>query len=132
MKCNPIYGGSAGGGDPKSDAWTYDCARNTWTQVTQGEGPGPRENTWIAYDEANDAYVMFGGLGPGSQALALKGDTWILRLEDDQGTWTLVGAEPAEESPTEPPPEGIPGYPLAAMTVSLALAAWALRKRANK
>jgi len=123
-----IYGGYAGTDDPKSDAWAYDYARNKWTQVTQDGGPGPRENTWITYDEANDAYVLFGGLGPGSQALGLKGDTWILRLEGYQGTWTPVGTEPSEEPPTQQPPEGIPGYPLAAMIFSLALAMWALKK----
>jgi hypothetical protein len=127
-----IYGGSAGGDNPKSDAWTYDYAENRWTQVTQGEGPGPRENTWVTYDEANDAYVLFGGLGPGLQASGLMGDTWVLRLEGGQGSWTLVGAEPTEEPPTGQPPSGIPGYPLAATTASLALATWALRKRGDK
>jgi len=122
-----IYGGYAGSGDPMSDAWTYDYAGNTWTQVTQDGGPGSRANTWIAYDEANDAYVLFGGLGQGLQVSGLKGDTWVLRLEGGQGGWALVDEEPA----AEPPSEGIPGYPLAAMTASLALAVWALRRRAD-
>jgi len=122
-----IYGGSDGSDDPKSDAWTYDYATNTWTQVTQDGGPGPRKNTWITYDEANNAYVLFGGIGAGTQLSGLKGDTWVLRLEGYQGSWAPVGVEPA----AEPPPEGIPGYPLAAMTVSLVVAVWALRKRAE-
>ncbi len=122
-----IYGGSSGGENMKSDTWTYDYDTNMWTQITQGEGPGPRENTWIAYDEANGAHVLFGGLGPGMQTTGLKGDTWILRLESDRGTWTSVGVEQT----VEPPPSGIPAYPLAAVAASLAAAVWVLRRRAR-
>jgi len=125
-----IHGGSAGGDNPMSDAWTYDYATNTWTQVTQDGGPGQRENTWIAYDEANDAYVLFGGLGQGLQVSGLKGDTWMLRLENGRGSWSLVEAEPTEE-PTVEPSGDIRGYPFAAMALSLVLAVWALRKRAG-
>jgi hypothetical protein len=120
-----IYGGSDGSGDPMSDAWTYDYAGNTWAQVAQDGGPGPRKNAWIVYDVVNDAYVMFGGLGSGTQMSGLKGDTWILRLEGDHGTWAQV--EPA----AEPPPSGIPGYPLAAIAISLSVAVWVLRRRAG-
>lgn len=121
-----IYGGYAGS-DSMSDAWTYDCSVNVWTRVAQDGGPGPRANTWIVYDETNDAYVLFGGLGLGFQVSGLKGDTWILRLEGDHGTWVQVGLEPA----AEPPPSCIPGYPLAALAISLSVAVWVMRRRAG-
>jgi hypothetical protein len=88
-----------GGRSPTSaafanDTWEYTGAANggTWAQVATATRPSPRYLYGLAWDEARNVAVLFGG----SSATATFGDTW----EYNGTTWTerSVGtAPPARE-----------------------------------
>ena len=59
---------------------TWEWARG-WRQVS-GAGPGPRDHTQLAYDEARGRVVLFGG--GGADPNVVFGDTW----EFDGAAWT--------------------------------------------
>ncbi len=62
------------------DTWTWDGA--TWTEKFPANSPSPREAGGMAWDPANDAVVLFGGLDD----IDFVNDTWLW----DGTDWTEV------------------------------------------
>jgi galactose oxidase-like protein len=74
-----LFGGmGADGSNPLGDTWTWSGGQ--WTLRTPGVAPSPRFGAAMAYDEARQQIVLFGGFD-GSMYLA---DTWTW----DGTTWT--------------------------------------------
>lgn len=76
------YGGEAYAGHiPRQETWTYDYNTNTWTLMAPSINPGPLSNQAIAYSDAADRVIMFGGENEG----ALSAETWSYDFNSD--TW---------------------------------------------
>ncbi len=70
-----------------NDLWAYDYAANTWTAITStGEAPPARGGHSMAYDQALDKIVLFGG----TDSSTYFNDTWILDVATS--TWSQVSA----------------------------------------
>jgi N-acetylneuraminic acid mutarotase len=78
-----LFGGFAGPQGLLGDTWAYDPATNRWSMLATGQGgPSVRDFSSMAYDEAANAIVLFGGQTGSSgnvQATDLD-DTWLLRI----------------------------------------------------
>jgi hypothetical protein len=61
--------------------WSY--GTGGWTELPTTSAPSPREYASLAYDAADRAAVLFGGIGPDGSFLS---DTWTY----SGGTWTNV------------------------------------------
>lgn len=68
-----LFGGFSESGVPYGDTWAWDGA--SWRLLTVG-GPPARKWPAMAYDEARDEIVLFGGLGGIGRAQPPFGDTW--------------------------------------------------------
>lgn len=70
-----LFGGysmdSSGAEIPLNDTWEWDG--KTWTNVTPQQSPSPRKRHAMAYDQARQEVVLFGGNSEGEY----KGDTWV-------------------------------------------------------
>jgi N-acetylneuraminic acid mutarotase len=66
-----------------ADTWEYDNAVSTWTRRTTTTSPPARTAHAMAYDEARQRVVLFGGTGNGPSNL---GDVW----EFDGTQWTAT------------------------------------------
>lgn len=81
------------------DLWEYDPAAHTWTDRT----PATRPAAWpaarfmhaMAYDEARQTIVLFGGTEGGAAGAAYEGLSDLWEYDASDGTWTEVG-------PTDP------------------------------
>ncbi len=91
-----LFGGQSDAGPPLGETWTYDVDADVWTdQAPADPVPAPREWHAMAYDEACDLVVLFGGTGDlGGSAM---GDTWVYDV--DANLWQ-------ERSPPAPTPAG--------------------------
>jgi hypothetical protein len=69
-----------------------------WTQLAEATSPSPRLWEGLAYDVADQEFVLFGGTGPPS---SIFGDTWVLR----HGVWTNL----TSDLRTAPSPRYYPG-----------------------
>lgn len=73
-----MFGGSTFSGSFYNETWTWDGA--TWTNktpVSPADSPSPRSEYSLAYDQAHDKVVLFGGLFfNGSAFVGLK-ETWL-------------------------------------------------------
>jgi hypothetical protein len=85
-----MYGGHRalfGSGQPQdtvlADFWRWDGAR--WSPLPAG-GPGPRAEASLAYDQARDRLVLFGGYRVVGRQRVRLGDTW----EWNGVAWALV------------------------------------------
>jgi predicted phosphodiesterase len=74
------------------DTWMYDYNTNTWTEMSPGASPSPRNAAAIVYDEKEELVVLFGGYVFGYPYE--MADTWVYNTTAD--TWT-------EMSPTNHP-----------------------------
>ncbi|MGI0070967.1 MAG: Kelch repeat-containing protein [Thermoplasmata archaeon] len=84
-----LYGGSstASGGTGTttySDTWSLDLATNVWTRIlpTGGVLPGPLHGASLVWQPSRNAFLLFGGCYPCSNAL------WAFTPSND--TWTAV------------------------------------------
>lgn len=74
---------------PFGDTWTWDGA--AWTEL-EVEGPPARVGHAMAYDDAAETVVLFGGAGLDAAGdAALLGDTWLW----DGAAWRLAEADVA-------------------------------------
>jgi hypothetical protein len=76
-----IFGGQSGGAS-LDDAWAFDLAADTWTQLASAPETGGRKFPAAAYDPVNDELLVFGGESTDGTR---GGDLWALSLESD--TW---------------------------------------------
>jgi hypothetical protein len=84
-----LFGGrDANGANPADTTWEFDG--HTWTNLTPASGPVPREVAALAYDEARQQVVLFGGGFAGSSG----------SLAD---TWTWNGAQWTQQFPQQSP-----------------------------
>lgn len=77
-----MYGGTGAQG-ALEDVWSF--ANGTWTPVTTAPGatPGPREKHLMAFDEARNQLVLFGGYATPET----ERDTWLGTIQADVLTW---------------------------------------------
>src|SRR5260370_2355316 len=87
-----LYGGCSSGFGPcpQGDLWSFDLARNQWTQIVTTVSPAPRQRYGMVFDDNRKKLVLFGGLGgpplndtweyhPASAAwgqITPRGDAW--------------------------------------------------------
>ena len=79
-----LYGGWPAGGD---ETWAYDYNSNTWTQMSPAVSPPKLSRHAMAYSDAADRVVVFGGQEGISDYNFTRG-TWSYDLNSD--TWTEV------------------------------------------
>ncbi len=77
-----------------NDLWSFNPATGGWTQVTpSGTPPSARWEHSLAYDPANNEFVMFGGRNLAGTALT---DTWVLTCSGATTcSWATGGAGPS-------------------------------------
>ncbi|MFX1416461.1 MAG: kelch repeat-containing protein, partial [Promethearchaeota archaeon] len=80
-----LFGGQVGD-DATDDLWLYDVELNTWTGASPDVSPPARINSELAFDEANNIYVIHGGF---NQEYGLYGDTWV--YDPEENTWIEMG-----------------------------------------
>ena len=61
--------------------WSYDFNNNTWEQIRTEENPGPRMWYSMAYDEAADQIILFGGEQTAKYEVDLTNAVWIFDFE---------------------------------------------------
>jgi uncharacterized protein (TIGR03437 family) len=91
-----LYGGCASGfgACPLGDLWSFDLARNTWTELRASGAPPAREHYGMGFDTSANRLRLFGGAGP-----ALLNDTW--EFDAAAVSWQqtpLAGSAPAPRS----------------------------------
>ncbi|MFQ5517177.1 MAG: kelch repeat-containing protein [Acidimicrobiia bacterium] len=64
------------------DTWVFDTEEMTWQEMTPEPSPPPRAFQLMAYDEASDRVVMWGG------APAKEIDTSVWAYDFESNTWT--------------------------------------------
>jgi hypothetical protein len=97
-----MFGGYSNG--PQNDLWAFDVETKSWLQMRPTrDAAGPAARTQLqnsmAYDSANDVFVLFGGQCGDSARCVLnapQNDTWLYRLSTN--TWSRV------TPPVSPPP----------------------------
>jgi N-acetylneuraminic acid mutarotase len=77
---------------PIDQTWAYDYKSNRWTQMHPKVSPPARNFHALAYDEASDRVILFGGTG---DLEAVLKDTWAYDYNRD--TWTQM-SPPASPS----------------------------------
>jgi uncharacterized protein (TIGR03437 family) len=60
-----LYGGCSSGFGPcpQGDLWSFDLARDQWTQIVTTVSPAPRQRYGMVFDDNRMKLVLFGGLG---------------------------------------------------------------------
>ena len=56
------------------ETWIFDYASNDWTLIASPELPSYREHFGMAYNEAQDAFILIGGFP--------NNDSWLLRVNE--------------------------------------------------
>ncbi|KYK26282.1 MAG: hypothetical protein AYK23_03165 [Candidatus Proteinoplasmatales archaeon SG8-5] len=86
-----LFGGHNPSDTDYGDTMAYDADTNSWQlmPVSGGSPPSARHGHAMAYDDANNVVVMFGGYDGG-----YNGETWLYDLAND--TWT-------QKFPASPP-----------------------------
>ncbi len=56
-----VFGGLNDSLQYLGDTWEWDTVNKTWTNVTPGSSPAPRQGARLVYDAANDRMVLVGG-----------------------------------------------------------------------
>lgn len=87
-----LFGGAAGPQDretPFGDTWTYDLARNEWTEVRSATAPTPRGWHAMAYDTSVGRVVLFGG---GPHRDAYSAETWV--FDTTASSWSHLTTPP--------------------------------------
>jgi hypothetical protein len=71
-----LHGGRTGVSSSGGDTWEYDGV--TWTLLTPANGPASRDGHQLAYDNARQRVVMFGGYqAPQNETWEWDGTTWL-------------------------------------------------------
>ena len=78
-----VFGGC---GCSNEEAWAFDLATRTWTQLASG--PPGRFDASAIYDPVRDRMVVFGGY---DGAESYRNDTWALSLSES-GSWSQLDA----------------------------------------
>ncbi len=92
-----LYGGRDPQGLLLNDLWIYDTVKGTWTKKTNWicapSCPSARAVHSIAYDDANNKFVAFGGILLGGHSFETN-ETWTYDLATN--TWTKLdfGTQP--------------------------------------
>jgi hypothetical protein len=81
-----VFGGDAFTPTPFDTTWAIDVETETWTEMRPATRPAARTYFAMAYDEATDRVVVFGGFS----GTAELGDTWTYDVDTD--TWELVSS----------------------------------------
>jgi N-acetylneuraminic acid mutarotase len=87
-----LFGGAAGPQDretPLGDTWTYDLARNEWTEVRSAPAPTVRGWHAMAYDAVLGRVVLFGG-GPDRDHF--RAETWV--FDTTASSWSQLTTSP--------------------------------------
>jgi len=74
-----LWGGFIGKDVLDHNIWTYDFNTNTWLELIPESGSDPRWYQAMAYDEASDRIIIYGGADEGSDemwAYSLSSNTW--------------------------------------------------------
>lgn len=80
-----VFGGFRPSPRVFDDTWAYDYESNTWTKMDPPTRPPARSHFAMAYDEASDRVVIFGGVDEWDEPF---GDTWAYDYDTD--TWELL------------------------------------------
>ena len=56
------------------ETWIFDYASNDWTLISSPELPSYREHFGMAYNEAQDTFILIGGFP--------NNDSWLLRVDE--------------------------------------------------
>ena len=78
-----LFGGFAGPQGLLADTWAYNPATNKWNMLATGhDGPSRRDFSSMAYDQAANTIVLFGGQtgSDGNIQATDLNDTWMLRI----------------------------------------------------
>jgi hypothetical protein len=88
-----LFGGQDSSRQFLDETWEYSLLSSSWSRHKTAAPPSAR-TTSLAYHPRRRALVLFGGLGPGGQAL---GDMWMFGAS---GTWTPLplGTGPSPRS----------------------------------
>jgi len=81
-----------GGGSPSGelgDLWTWNGT--AWVAVTSTDGPEPRKESLLVWDQARTTFVLFGGTTGGTRSYTA--DTWLLHVVGDCDETTRGGCE---------------------------------------
>jgi uncharacterized protein (TIGR03437 family) len=80
-----LYGGCSSGFGPcpQGDLWSFDLARNQWTQIATAVNPAPRQRYGMVFDNTRKKLVLFGGLGGPS-----LNDTW--EYDPASAAWSQI------------------------------------------
>ena len=90
-----IFGGAsqdASGYEVFDDMWTYDSARNIWTEIAPTTKPTARSGHFMVYDSFNRKTILFGGW---SEEVGLMNDTWLYDSQSNQWTNASPTISPA-------------------------------------
>ncbi len=126
-----VFGGSGENNAVLDDTWLFDLSTSTWERLYTDEKPPGRENSALVYDSVHERLILFGGLKEvGEDPI---NDLWVLDIAE--GTWQEVSSETVstegqggstqppitEGEDDEPSQTGIPGFPIPAIILSIAL-----------
>jgi uncharacterized protein (TIGR03437 family) len=80
-----LYSGCSSGFGPcpQGDLWSFDLAKNQWTEITSNPRPAPRQLYGMVFDDNRKKLVLFDGLG----GPALN-DTW--EYDPTAQAWTQI------------------------------------------
>jgi uncharacterized protein (TIGR03437 family) len=80
-----LYGGCSSGFGPcpQGDLWSFDLAKNQWTEITTSVSPAPRQRYGMVFDDNRRKLVLFGGLGGPP-----LNDTW--EYDPALAAWTQI------------------------------------------
>ncbi|HEX5216125.1 MAG TPA: kelch repeat-containing protein [Vicinamibacterales bacterium] len=79
-----VFGGLLDDQSYLNDTWEWNTVAKTWTNVTPGTSPAPRQGARLVYDSVNGRLVLVGGV----DANNFSPETWIWNLS--ARTWTKL------------------------------------------
>ncbi len=97
-----------------SETWAWDGA--TWTQLAPASLPPGRSDQAMAYDDSQQAMVVFGGEVLSTTAIQLFNDTWILTDQQPSTALRFVPVTPCRVADTRNPNGAFGGPILSAGT----------------
>jgi len=81
------FGGFTFDAGDANDTWQWDPTTATWTERSTAVRPAPRRGSFLFYDHARHAVLLFGGFTSGTSSTFLT-DMW--QLDPITGNWTDV------------------------------------------
>jgi len=86
-----LFGGYYGGMDRcHNETWSYNLSKNSWMKKEPAVSPSARAWPAMAYDEAQDLIMLFGGAEGDAFQSSTRSDSWVLDPGglQDSGTYT--------------------------------------------